>query len=89
MDQPSVQDLQGSLLGRRAAHLPSGDHSWPAAVDIQCPGSVLEEAGAGTGYSEEQARGTRPACELTEARVRLQGHSVWWVVVGEPEIQAA
>lgn len=28
VDQPSVQDLQGSLLGRRAAHLPSGDHSW-------------------------------------------------------------
>jgi len=90
VDQPSVQDLQGSLLGRRAAHLPSGDHSWqPAVANIQCPASVLEEAGAGTGHSEEQAQGARPAYVLMEARARHYGRLVQWVVVGEPEIQAA
>lgn len=90
MDQPTAQDLQGSLPGRRAAHLPSGDHSClPAVANIPCPASVLEEAGAGTGHSEEQAQGARPACVLMEARARHQGHLVQWVVVGEPEIQAA
>lgn len=57
--------------------------------DIQRPGSVLEEAGAGTGHSEEQAQGARPAFALTEARGRQQGRLVQWAVVGEPEIQAA
>lgn len=70
-------------------HLPSGGHSWPAAEDIQGPGSVLEEAGAGTGRLEEQARGAHLVCALMEARVRHRGRLVQWVVVGEPEIQAA
>lgn len=68
-----MQDLRGSPLGRKAVRLPSGGHSWPAVEDIQRPGSVLQEAGAGTGHSEEQARGARPACALTEARGRRQG----------------
>lgn len=83
-----MQDLQGSLLGRKAVHLPSGGCSWPAVEDIQCPGSVLGEAGAGTGHREEQAQGAHPACVLTGARVRHQGHSVWQVVEAEPEAQA-
>lgn len=82
-----MQDLLGSLLGRRAGHLPSEDHSWPAEEDIQRPGSVPEEVGAGTGHSEEWAQEAHLAC--AETKVRDQGHLVQWVVVEEPEIQAA
>lgn len=84
-----MQGLQESLLGMRAERLASGHHSWLAVERSQCPGFVLEAAGAGTGHSDEQAQGTRPACALTEARVARQGHLVPWVEVGEPEIQAA
>lgn len=51
-----MQDLQGSLLGRKVVHLPSGAHSWPAVEEIQGPRSGLEEVGAGTGLLEEQMR---------------------------------
>lgn len=84
-----MQGLQESLLGMRAERLASGHHSWLAVERSQCPGFVLEAAGAGTGHSDEQAQGTRPACALTEARVARQGHLVPWVEAGEPEIQAA
>lgn len=79
-----MQGLRESLLGMRAARLASGHHSWLAVERSQCPGSVLEAAGAGTGHSEEQVQGTRPACALV-----LQGRLVPWVEAGEPEIQAA
>lgn len=69
--------------------LPSEGHSRPAAEDIQSPGSVLEEAGAGTGHQAEAAQGTRPACELVEARLRHQVHLLWWEVAGEPVTRAA
>lgn len=57
--------------------------------DIQGPGSVLGEARAGTGHSEEQAQGAHLVCALAEARVRPQDRSVQWAAAGEPEIQAA
>lgn len=84
-----MQGLRESLLGMRAARLASGHHSWLAVERSQCPGFVLEAAGAGTGHSEEQAQGTRPACALAEARVARQGRLVPWVEAGEPAIQAA
>lgn len=58
-------------------------------LDIQGPGSVLGEARAGTGHSEEQAQGARLACALAEARVRAQDRLAQWAAGGEPEIQAA
>lgn len=73
----------------RAAHLASGHHSWLAAEHIQGPGSVLEEAGAGTGHSEEWAQGARPACARVEARVARQGRSLRWEEAGQPGTQAA
>lgn len=75
-----MQALRESLPGTRAAHLASGHHSWPTVAHIQCPGSVLGEAGA---------QGARPACVLLEAGVARQGRLVQWVEVEEPEIQAA
>lgn len=85
-----MQDLQESLLDRRAAHLPSGDQSWwPAVEDIQGPESVLEGVGAGTVRSEELAQGAHLVCVWMEATVTPQGHLVPWGVVGEPAIQAA
>lgn len=62
---------------------------YPAARGIRCPGSVLEEAGAAAGHSEEPDQEARPACALVAARVAHRGRSVQWVVVGEPETRAA
>lgn len=58
-------------------------------LDIQGPGSVLGEARAGTGRSEEQAQGARLVCVLAEARVRARDRLAQWAAGEEPEIQAA
>lgn len=90
MDRPSALDPQGSRPGRRAVHLPSVGHSWPAAVeDTQNPAQDPEEVGAGTGHSEVVGQTVHPAYALVETAVRLQGRSAWMGVVEEPGIQAA
>lgn len=61
--------------------LPGPCPPYPAAGGIHCPGSVLEEAGAAAGHSE--------ALGQAEAWAVHPGRSVWWVVGGEPETQAA
>lgn len=70
-----MQDLRGSLLGRKVVRLPSGGHSWRAVEVIQGLWPGPEEEGVGTGLREEQ--------------LRPQGHLVWLVVAAELEIQAA